>query len=223
MTAKPDSRRLDWTLSTTPTRRAVRVFVVFFVVPVALLCTCLLSLWLVITIARGPRAPERSFTAMDFLPPDSVYPPDYAVLETPRWAGLDPSVGIGDDDDAYARYGAVGEEFGDMVIWVFYQAHWNTARDYYQHWLAFLSGYQPVSQIDFQSDRAQEWKLVCQDWSAERILLFCAYVARYDEFVINLRAGVGPDHLSLAEFESLLRAIDQRAIELLGTTPAPIP
>jgi hypothetical protein len=223
MTPKPDSRRIDWTLSATPTRRGVRVLVVFFIIPGALIGGLLLSLWLVLTIARGPRAPERSFTAMDFLPPDSAYPPDYEVLETPRWAGLDPSVGVGDDDDAYARYGAVGEEFGDMVIWVFYQPHWNAAREYYQYWLAFLSGYAPVSQIDFQSDRAQEWVLVCQDLSAERSLLFCAYVARYDEFVVNLRAGVGPNHLSFAEFESLLRAIDQRAIQLLGAEPAPTP
>mgnify|MGYP003383947004 CR=1 FL=1 len=130
---------------------------------------------------------------------------------------------IGDDNDAYADYMPIGEEYGSVQIFVYYQSHWNAARDKYQYWLLFLSGYEPINQIDFQSTRAQEWMLVCQDASADENWLWCAYVARYDEFVIDLRAGVGSDDLSIAEFEKVLRAIDQRAIELLGPTPAPMP
>jgi hypothetical protein len=223
MTPKPDSRRIDWTLSATPTRRGVRVFVIFILIPGALIGGLLLSLWLVLTIARGPRAPQRSFTAIEFLPPITVYPVDYEVLEAPRPAGIDSPLRMFDYDDAYAMYKPASESSGRVQIIIHHQSYWNSARGEYQYWLAFLSGYEPVSQIDFQSDRAQAWVLVCQDVAAEESLLWCAYVARYDEFVVDLRAGVSPNHLSFTEFENLLRAIDQRAIELLGAEPAPTP
>lgn len=223
MTPKPNSRRIDWTLSATPTRRGVRVFLVFFLIPTALVGICFLSIWLAVTIARGPRTPERSFTAMDFFPPPSIYPTDYEAIEGPRWAGVDSPLDMGDDNDAYAMYKPASVEYVAVLIFVFHQTHWSAARDKYQYWLLFLTGYEPVSQIDFQSERAQEWMLVCQDTTAERNWLWCAYVARYDEFVINLRAEVGPDRLSIAEFETILRAIDERAIELLGPTPIPMP
>ncbi len=221
MTRLARLRAIDWTLSATPTRRGLRVFIVFFLVPLVLICVCFLSLWHVAAIVRGPRAPERSFTAMDFFPPPTIYPSDYEAIESPRWAGVNSPVGIGEEDDAYAMYQPANQEYGDVLIFVFHQSHWRAARDEFQYWLLFLTNYQPISQIDFQSARAQEWRLVCQDTSAERNWLHCAYVARYDEFVINLRASVGPDHLSVAEFETVLRAIDERAIELLGLTPKP--
>jgi len=43
MTPEPASHRIDWTLSATPTRRGVRVFVVVFLLPIALLCGCFLT------------------------------------------------------------------------------------------------------------------------------------------------------------------------------------
>ncbi len=223
MTPEPTSRHIDWTLSATPTRGGVRGCLVFVFILILLAGACLLSLWLVITNARGPRTPERSFTALDFFPPETVYPSDYEILQAPGWAGAYSPEGIGDEDDAYADYIPAGEEYGRVQIFVEYQSYWDEALDKYQYYMLFLTDYEPVSQINFQSDGAQEWKLVCQDTTVERNWLWCAYVARYDEFVIDLRAGVGPDHLSIAEFESLLRAIDQRAIELLGPKPAPTP
>jgi hypothetical protein len=51
--------------------------------------------------------------------------------------------------------------------------------------------------------------------------LQCHYVARYDEFTVHLIAGIGPDRMSLAEFETLLRAYDALAVDLLGPTPTP--
>jgi hypothetical protein len=215
MTLKP--RRIDWTLSATPTRRGVRVFLVAALLTIAPPVSCFLAIWLAIVISRGPSTPERSFTALDFFPPISVYPPDYEIVEGPRWAG--PSDCLGEEDDACAYYKPESEAFGRVQIFVFHQSHWNNALEKYQYELLFLTDYGPVSQITFQSDRAQESTLRCQPTTPDN-WLWCAYVARYEEFVIDLRAGVGPDHLSFAEFERLLQAIDQRAIELLGPLPA---
>jgi hypothetical protein len=49
----------------------------------------------------------------------------------------------------------------------------------------------------------------------------CHYLARYDEFTVHLIAGIGPDRMSLDEFEALLRTYDALAVELLGPTPTP--
>lgn len=38
---------------------------------------------------------------------------------------------------------------------------------------------------------------------------------------VNLRAAIGPEQLQFDEFEALLRAYDDRAVELIGPTPAP--
>lgn len=63
MTPKPNSRRIDWTLSATPARRSVRVILIVFLIPVALACVCLLIASLSYLVAQRQRTPERSFTA----------------------------------------------------------------------------------------------------------------------------------------------------------------
>jgi len=220
MSTKP--HRLDWTLSATPTRRGVRVFLVA-AIPAALLGGCILTFLIVMVIAVGPRAPERSFTALDFFPPASAYPADYEVVQAPRWAGDYSPLGIGDNDDAYAEYKPESEAFGGYRVVVFYAPYRLGTRNDYRYALLFTDGNEPISEITFQSARAQEWTLGCRDVQWPDALLSCGYVARYDEFVVLLSATVGRDHLSLPEFEHLLRAVDQRAIELLGPMPAPAP
>ena len=72
--------------------------------------------------------------------------------------------------------------------------------------------------------RDREWILLCTDKVyASRNMTECDYVGRYDEFVVNVSAMVRQDEPSMAEFEKVLRAIDDRAIELLGPTPMPMP
>ena len=216
-------RSIDWKLSATPTRRGVRVFLVAALIPAGLLASCALTLWIYITIVNGPPTPKRSLTALDFFPPASAYPADYEVVEAPGYAGEYSPASIGDEDDGYALYKPEREASGWVQIFVYYQSHWNPALNRYEFSLAFLTGYKPVKEISFQSARAQEWTIVCEDGRPTDGSLWCAYVARYDEFVIDLRAAVGPNYLSVAEFESLMQAIDRRAIELLGPTPAPMP
>ncbi len=81
MTPEPASHRIDWTLSATPTRRGVRVFVIVFLHPDSAALRLLPHfLILAITLERGPRAPERSFTALDFFPPTAIHPSGYEVL-----------------------------------------------------------------------------------------------------------------------------------------------
>lgn len=223
MTLKPASRRIDWTLSATPTRRGVRVFVIFFLIPGALIGGGLLSLWLVLTIARGPRTPERSFTAMDFFPSTAFHLAGYEVIQPPKWAGIDAPVSMGDKDDAYASYKPARETVRNVHITVYYASHWNDALNEYQAHQQSMADFEPVSLLTFQSDRAQEWSLWCTDRAEPVNWLRCAYVARYDEFVIDVSTTVRHDQPSMAEFEYILRTIDQRAIELLGPTLVPTP
>lgn len=220
MSTKP--RRLDWTLSATPTRRGVRVFLVA-AIPSALLGGCILTFLIVMGIARGPRAPERSFTALDFFPPASAYPADYEVVQAPRWAGEDSPIVMGDGNDAYSEYRLVSATSIDILMVVFYQSHWNSALNQYQTSQETQREYGPINEVAFQSQRAQEWILRCAEPETPHIWRRCGYTARYDEFVIELSAGVGPYGISVPEFEDLLRAVDQRAIELLGPMPTPTP
>ena len=223
MTKLARLRAIDWTLSATPTRRGVRVFLVAYLGPAVLIGICALALLILMRIESGPPTPERSFTSMDFLPPTSVYPADYEVIEAPVWAGEDSSWGIGDEDDAYAVYKPARATVHDIQIVVYYQSYWDDALDKYQDQLQYMTYYEPVSLITFQSGRAQEWTLQCTNRGAPYNWLWCAYLARYDEFVVNVGAVVRQDQSSMAEFEKVLRAIDDRAIELLGPTPMPMP
>ncbi len=220
MSTKP--RRLDWTLSATPTRRGVRVFLVA-AIPAALLGSCILTFLIVMVIAVGPRAPERSFTALDFFPPASAYPADYEVVQAPRWAGDSSPIGMGDVNDAYSEYQPVSITSINILLFIFHDSHWNSALSKYQASSESLSRYEPISEVTFQSQRAQEWMLRCAQPETPHIWRRCVYVARYDEFVIELSAGVGPYGISVPDFEDLLRAVDQQAIELLGPMPAPAP
>ena len=115
MTPKPNSRRIDWTLSATPTRRGLRVFLVVALIPAALLGGCIVTFLIVMSIANGPPTPERTFTSIDFFPPTSVYPADYEVIEAPGWAGEYSPVGMGDENDAYAAYKPESEASGRCV------------------------------------------------------------------------------------------------------------
>jgi hypothetical protein len=223
MTPKPDSRRIDWTLSATPTRRNVRVILIVFLIPVALTCVCLLYVVLSYLIAQKQRTPERSFTAMDFFPSTAFYLAGYEVIQPPKWAGIDAPVSMGAEDDAYASYKPARETVRNVHITVYYASHWNDALNEYQAHQQSMDDFEPVSLLAFQSDRAQEWSLWCTDRAEPVNWLRCAYVARYDEFVIDVSTTVRHDQPSMAEFEYILRTIDQRAIELLGPTLVPTP
>ncbi len=223
MTPKPASRRIDWTLSATPTRRGVRVFVIFFIIPIGLVCGCFLAFLVSAIIESGPRTPERSFTAMDFFPPTAFHHAGYETIQPRTWLGID-SLRMSDGDDAYAIYEPALDTVGVVTVFVYYQSHWNDALDAYQNQLQYMTSYQPISLLTFQSDRAQEQTLLCTDKVyGPRNMLECDYIARYDEFVINVSTVVKQDQPSMAEFEYILRTIDQRAIELLGPTPVPTP
>jgi hypothetical protein len=218
MTPKPDSRRIDWTLSATPTRRGVRVFLIVGLIPVALACVCLLIASLSYLVAQRQRTPERSFTALDFLRPIASHLDGYDVFDRPNW-------GDGNDEyDAYAVYDPEYKTIGNVYVFVYYQSYWNKALEAYQDQIQYMTSYKPNSLLTFQSARAQEWTLLCSDRVfASRNMTECDYIARYDEFVVNVSAVVRQDEPSMAEFEKVLRAIDQRAIELLGPMPAPTP
>ena len=153
----------------------------------------------------------------------SVYPADYEVVQAPRWAGDRSPIRMGDGNDAYSEGWLVNARSIHILMFVFYQSHWNSELSQYQASLEARRGYGPISEVTFQSQRAQQWTLRCAEPETPHTFRRCVYVARYDEFVIELSAGVGPYGLSYPEFEKLLQAIDKRAIELLGPTPLPTP
>lgn len=217
---------IDWTLSATPARRNVRVILIVLLIPVALACVCLLYATLTYLIAQRQRTPERSFTAVDFLRPIASHLDGYDVFDRPTWAGRNSPPGRGDEYDpyAYAIYDPALKTIGNVYVFVYHQSYWNEALEAYQDQIQYMTSYKPNSLPTFQSDRAQEWTLLCYDKVfASRNMTECDYIARYDEFVVNVSAVVRQDEPSMAEFEKVLRAIDQRAIELLGPTPAPMP
>ncbi len=69
---------------------------------------------------------------------------------------------MSDDNDAYADYMPIGLiRLRLSLIFVYYQSHWNDALDAYQNQLQYMTSYQPISLLTFQSNRAQEQMLLC--------------------------------------------------------------
>jgi hypothetical protein len=208
-----------------PRRSERRPLVLFLALMAIVGLACILSLALASLGRRGEAAPERAFEAAAFFPPESALPGDYYVEQAPTW------VGDRRDEPGWditnARYIAHGDFDGGMSIDVIRENYLPAAQRRYESEIILLEESRVASQIDvdFQSSRAQQSLSGCEP--QERIGTFddrwlqCHYVARYDEFTVHLIAGIGPDRMSLAEFETLLRAYDALAVDLLGPTPTP--
>lgn len=208
-----------------PRRSQHRPLVLFVVLMAIVGLACAISLAVVSLGRRGQPAPERSFEAAAFFPPESALPGDYYVESAPTWVGdrrSEPGW-----DVTSARYIAHGDVDGGVSIDVIRENYLSPAQRRYESELILLEDYGVASPIDvnFQSDRAQQSLLRCRP--TEQVGAFddrwleCHYVARYDEFTVHLIAGIGQDRMSPAEFETLLRAYDALAVDLLGPTPTP--
>lgn len=214
-------------MTTTTARRRIHPILLLVLLAMGLCSGCVLAIYLPVRIARGERAPRRDFTALDFFPPSSVYPANYEVVTPPRWAGPGTPLGVGDDQDAYATYSPIGKDFGYIRVIIFHESYWRFARERYEHETFFLDKREPPIEIAFQSERAQKSVVECSpnarlddfgdSWQS------CIYLARYDEFIVELWVGIGPEHLSWAEFESIIHALDGKAIDLLGEQPTSEP
>lgn len=208
-----------------PHRSQHRPLVLFVAFMAVVGLACALSLAVASLGRRGEPAPERSFEATAFFPPESALPDDYYVERKPTWVGDRRGEPVWDITNA--RYIAHGDVDGGISIDVIRENYLPPAQRRYESALILLedAGVTSQTDLDFQSSRAQQSLLRCEP--AERIGAFddrwleCHYVARYDEFTVHLSAGIGPDRMSPAEFETLLRAYDALAVDLLGPAPTP--
>lgn len=208
-----------------PQRSQHRPLVFFLALMIMTGLVCGVSLALSSLGRRGEPAPERSFATAAFFPPESALPDDYYVDQPPTWVGErrgEPSL-----DVTNARYIAHGDFDGGASVDVFRENYLPLAQQRFESERITLedNGVTSPIDLDFQSGRAQQSLLRCEP--AERVGAFddswleCHFLARYDEFTVHLLAGIGPDRMSLDEFEALLRAYDALAVELLGPTPTP--
>jgi len=207
--------------------KTVRVFVVAGLIPLGGLLACALVALLgvlVFSILAGEPTPERPFTALDFFPAEDALPDDYRIAQAPQPAGPGTSLGIGDDDDAYAVYAPRHSPYGWVHLIIFRENYSNFVDHEYDYWMIFRRDEFEPKQVAFKSERAQRYSIGCARESGidgrGAIGWRCTYLARYDEFTVNLIAVAGPEHLSWSEFQTLIEAIDARAVQLLGPIEA---
>ena len=114
--------------------------------------------------------------------------------------------------------------YGAIHLIIFHESYSNFVDNEYDYWMIFRRDEFEPKQVGFKSDRAQRYTISCARESRidgrGAIWWRCTYLARYDEFTVNLMAVVGPEHLSWSEFQTLIEAIDARAVQLLGPIEA---
>ena len=205
--------------------KSIRVFLVAGLIPVIGLVFCALAVLLFTAIVAGKPLPDRQISSIELLPPLSALPNDYEFLQEPRWAGANSSLGLGHDEDAYAKYRPTSKPLGQALIIVYHEQYSKSINREYDYWMIFLKEDQTPDQVMFQSERAQRWTIRCspEEYPVGRgdSSRGCTYLARYDEFTIYLQTSVGPRYLSWAEFENLIRAIETQAIEVLDNEHVP--
>lgn len=60
----------------------------------------------------------------------------------------------------------------------------------------------------YQSAVANESEFACYDYESRTPYPVCEWAARYEEYVVIVRAWLVTDHLSLADLEKVIQAID---------------
>lgn len=75
----------------------------------------------------------------------------------------------------------------------------------------------------YRSPIADDWRFACVDYGQGK-RMWCAAMARYDEYISVLNTTVSPEYMTLKDLEGVLRAIDERMARNLGkllpTAPA---
>ncbi|MBN1667926.1 MAG: hypothetical protein JW862_12595 [Anaerolineales bacterium] len=71
---------------------------------------------------------------------------------------------------------------------------------------------------NFRSEKADETKLSCYKYSNKEYPI-CTWLARYDEIMVEVIIHLDPDILSVSEMESIIRAVDQKVVNILWPAP----
>lgn len=161
-------------------------------------------------------APKRSFPTQELLLNLEEMPPGWDVLYGPEPV---------DDNSRSFDSGEIGfasDKFPDEASvkqFVFRYNFLQGAKSDYASAIQF-PGTTDIEGWSFTSNIADASKVSCYTYINEDIPV-CTWYARYNEFVIELNAWIGPGRLSIQEMENVVKIIDQKAGKLLGKDTHP--
>jgi hypothetical protein len=156
-------------------------------------------------------APDRSFTPQDILININDLPDGWVIMFGPRKVidntRSNESAEIAFAPKDYPNKRSITQE-------VFRYSSIQGARADFTE-ATNLPGETDIDGWSFVSDVADEQKISCYSYSNSEFPL-CTYVARYQEFVIDLYARIGGERISIWEMEDIVINIDNQIQSLLN-------
>jgi hypothetical protein len=157
-------------------------------------------------------APKRSFTPQDLLISQKDVPSSWIKTAGPKSV----SDNQRSNDSAEIKFSPHDDQeirgFRQSVFR--YDSIEGARRDYAD--ATTFPGETDVEGWTYNSSSADEQKFTCYTYSNSDIPV-CTWVARYQEFVIEVVAWIGPDQVSIQEMEKLVKVIDTKVINFMST------
>lgn len=155
-------------------------------------------------------APERSFTPQDTLINIHDLPEGWVLMFGPREV-IDNTRSNDSSEIAFAPKNYPQNRSVTQEVFR-YSSIEGAKADYSTE--ASLPGETNIDGWSFVSDTADEQKLSCYKYPNSEFPI-CTWIARYDEFVVELYIRIGNERMSLEEMESIVILIDERIKTLL--------
>ncbi len=156
-------------------------------------------------------APKRTFKPQDLLVTQEDVPSGWTKTAGPQKV----SNNTRSSNSSEIKFSPKGSEeiygFGERV---FRYSSIEGAKEDYTDAITF-PGITHVGGWTFKSDTADDQKISCYTYRDSDIPV-CTWEARYQEFVIEVVAWIGPDQVSIQEMESLVKVIDGKVKDYLG-------
>ncbi|MBC7264520.1 MAG: hypothetical protein H5T64_09245 [Chloroflexi bacterium] len=163
----------------------------------------------------------------DLMVDATPFPPDWRVVRGPEPQPERSSLDWGDENLSVGLQPTGDRGFASHYVFKFR----NEAAAMYGHFWILRQGVLFPSHREskipaewtYRSPIADDWRFACVDYGQGK-RMWCAAMARYDEYISVLNTTVSSEYMTLKDLEGILRAIDERMAQCLGkllpTAPA---
>lgn len=167
----------------------------------------------------GNPAKERDFELADLFLPIGEFPDGWKEVGTIRPMGPNSAIGVGDSDDVYQRYNTQRARNNVGGYYVYWNASTGLAASQFNR-LPQLGPnnsepWDTPDALSYRSPYADRFYAACGPRA-------CRMIAQYEEFVVEFLSGIGPDTMSVEEFNTMVCKIDARFVERLSLSDEPV-
>lgn len=160
--------------------------------------------------------------AQELLLPVEYLPSGWLTYGSPRSMG--PQIGFGDEDDSYITFSLEDDEYTTARHFVLHYPSASAATDSYlklfssefnDNSIAIEAPWETLPELSYTNPKAEQFHMACVTNLVTGPKQICKMMAQYENYIVIFSSHTGPNTMSLSEFNSVIRSIDEIMVKEL--------